>query len=299
MSLRVVSVSGPATVRLKDTHLQICRDGDEVGRVPVEDIAVLVLDGPELFLSHQIISFCADHGVAVITSDPKHMPNGLLLPLASHSLHSATLRNQIEASVPAQKRAWQAIVKAKIRAQADALQYTGCDDSILRKLIPFVRSGDPDNVEATAASRYFSTLFGEAFVRNRDQPGTNACLNYGYSIIRSTVARSLVGAGLHPALGIFHRNQYNPFCLADDAMEPLRPMVDTLVWRMAGMGEVENELQPAMKRRLVSVIGGFVRLDGLRYPLVVGLERFAAGLRRAICEADPLCVPIPDYSDQE
>jgi len=296
VSFRVVSVTGPASLRLKDKGLHICREGEAVHKIPVEDMAVLVLDGPDLLLSHALISFCMDHGVSVITSDPKHVPNGVLLPLAGNSTHTEILRAQIDAGVPAQKRAWQAIIRAKICAQADAVAFTGGNDAPLRQLIPFVRSGDPDNVEGTAAARYFSLMFGEGFLRDREEPGINARLNYGYAIIRSAVARAIVGAGLHPALGVYHHNRYNAFCLADDAMEPLRPMVDLAVWRMCGEVSELGEIDPPTKRRLISVMGQFVRIDGLRFPLLVGLERYGASLRRAICEGAALSVPLPDVS---
>lgn len=296
MSLRIVAVSGPGALRYEDLALAIYKGEGLAGKIPLEDMAVLVLDGPDLSLSHQLLAACADAGVAVVTADAKHMPNGLLLPLAGHSLHSATLRAQIEAKRPAQKRAWQAIVKAKIRAQADLIAHVGGNDYGVRRLMPLVKSGDPDNVEARAAARYFDALFGEDFIRNRSEPGLNAMLNYGYAVLRSTVARALVGAGLMPALGIHHRNQYNPFCLADDAMEPLRPMVDRLAREAADEGDVPSELDPAAKRRMLALLTGFVRLEGLRFPLLVGLERYAASLRRSICEGEPLGVPIPDLS---
>lgn len=293
MSYRVVTVSGPAAVRLQDRHVVIQRGSEEAGRVPIEDMAVLVLDGPDLLVTHQLLGYCADAGVAIVSCDEKHMPVGLQLPLGKHSLHSAILRDQIEAGVPAQKRVWQAIVRAKVRAQADLVAAVGGDAGPLRRLATMVRSGDPDNIEATAAARYFEAIFGGEFIRDREAPGINCCLNYGYAVIRSAVARAVVGAGLHPALGVFHRNQYNAFCLVDDAMEPFRPMVDRVVREMALRGEIEEELTPPIKRRLVQVMGGFVRLEDLRYPFLVGLERFAAGLRRAICEGDNLVVPLP------
>lgn len=296
MSLRIVSVSGPALLRMQDTQLWIEKDGELRGRVPLEDMAVLVLDGPDLTLSHQLLASCASRGIAVLTSDEKHLPNGLLLPLSGHTLHTATLRQQIDAGAPATKRVWQTIVKAKIVAQANLVSSIGGDAKVLRKLLPLVRSGDPDNIEARAAARYWELSFGEAFVRNRDEPGLNACLNYGYAIIRSAVARAVVGAGLHPALGVFHRNQYNPLCLADDAMEPLRTMVDREVLAMRSEDVIQDELTPAMKRRLVGVLGGFVRLADVRYPLMVGLERYAASLRRAICESDFLEPIYPDFA---
>lgn len=280
-------------LRYKDLALIVVKNGEEVGKAPIEDMSVLVLDGPDLLLTHQLLAACADAGVAVITADEKHMPNGLLLPFAGHSLTSATLRAQIGANLPAQKRAWQSVVKAKIRAQADAVARSGGDDGPLGKLVPLVRSGDPDNIEARAAGRYFGALFGSNFARDREQPGVNAHLNYGYAVVRSCVARALVGAGLHPSLGIHHRNQYNSFCLADDAMEPFRPLVDYRVWQMASRGEVSDELTPAAKRSLVQVVGGSARIDGLKYPLLVALERYAASMRRAICDGEALAVPAP------
>ncbi len=266
----------------------------ETGKIPLEDMSVLVLDGPDLSLSHQALSACAAAGIAIVTSDGRHLPNGLLLPLSDHSLHSSILKQQIASKVPNQKRAWQEIVKAKIRSQADNLRYFQRDDSSLRKMIPFVRSGDPDNVEARAAARYFESMFGFEFIRDRDASGINACLNYGYSLARSAVARAIVGAGLHPALGIHHHNQYNAFCLADDAMEPLRAIVDRRVRHLSLIDAIPDELDPKTKRELISLLGSFVDFDGLRYPLLVGLERYAVSLRRAICDGEPLKVPLPE-----
>jgi len=281
-------------IALRDRCLFVTKLTGEVGKIPLEDMAVLVLDGPDLSLSHQVVSGCAAAGIAMVTSDSKHLPNGLLLPLSAHSLHTSILQRQIASKVPNRKRAWQEIVKAKIRSQADNLRYFNLDDSTLRKLIPFVRSGDPDNVEARAAARYFESMFGSDFVRDRDADGINACLNYGYSLARSAVARAIVGAGLHPALGIHHHNQYNSFCLADDAMEPLRAIVDRRVRHLSASDEVPAELDPKTKRELISLLGSFVDFDGLRYPLFVGLERYAVSLRRAICDGEPLKVPIPE-----
>ncbi len=296
MSLRVVLVSGPARIRLQDNSLVVEKDGGGGGRVPVEDMAALVLDGPDIELTNALLSFCIDKSVAVITSDQKHLPSGLLLPLAGHSLHSATLREQIAAGVPAKKRAWQSMIKAKLRAQADLLKHNGLPYDHLERLIPMVRSGDPDNCEATGAARYFETIFGDDFLRTRDEPGLNSVLNYGYALIRAAVARALVGAGLHPALGIHHHNQYNPLCLADDAMEPLRPMADRIAFDMLKADAIPDELYPQVKRRIIGVLGGFIKIEDRSYPLLVGLERYAAALRRTICEGAPLEPPLPDLT---
>lgn len=294
MSLRVVFVSAPATLRLLDNALLVEKPGGGAGKVPIEDMAALILDGDEIEFEHALLTQCVSKGVAVVVCDAKHLPSGVLLPLAGHSLHTATLRDQIAAGVPATKRTWQSIVRAKLHAQADMLRQADREHEYIRRMIPLVRSGDPDNIEATAAARYFEALFGDEFYRAREVGGINSVLNYGYAIVRATVARALVGAGLHPALGVHHRNQYNPFCLADDAMEPLRPMVDRVAWELIQADAVPDELYPHVKRKILSALTGFVRFDGLRYPVLVGLERYAAALRRAICEGAPLDPPTPD-----
>lgn len=296
MSLRVVFVSAPAVLKLLDNALLVEKPGGGAGKVPVEDMAVLILDGDEIELDHALLAQCVSKGVAVVVCDAKHLPSGLLLPLAGHSLHTSTLRDQIAAGVPAMKRTWQSIVRAKLHAQADMLRHADRDHEYIRRMISLVRSGDPDNIEATAAARYFEALFGEEFYRAREVDGINSVLNYGYAIVRAIVARALVGAGLHPALGVHHRNQYNPFCLADDAMEPIRPMVDRIAWELIQVDAVPDELYPQVKRKIIGALSGFVRFDGKRYPLLVGVERYAASLRRAICEGEDLIAPIPDPS---
>jgi CRISP-associated protein Cas1 len=295
VSHRVVSVSGPGFARLSDRHLAIVKNGSEVGRVPIEDIATLVLDGPDLSISHQLLGACISHGVVVIVTDDRHLPAGYLLPIAGHSLHTKILREQIESSVPAKKRAWQAVVKGKISAQADLVSIVGQDSKHLRKLSALVRSGDPDNVEARAAAITFESVFGKNFTRDRDSPGINGLLNYGYAIVRAAVARSVVGSGLHPSIGIQHHNQYNALCLADDAMEPLRPLVDYYVWQWIQNSPKAVEVVPQSKRHLVSVLGCFLYFKGELLPFFVALERYAASLRRSICEGADLDVVQPNF----
>lgn len=295
MSHRVVSVAGPASVHRWRGCLLIEKPEDAGGKVPLDDMAVLILDGPEIALTHDLIAECAAKNIVVVTSDSRHLPNGLLLPLAGHSNHTAVLRQQMEASLPSKKRIWQAIVKQKIASQADLVRSVGQDDGPLRAMAARVRSGDPDNVEATAAAVAFELVFGWAFLRNRDEPGLNAMLNYGYAILRAAVARAVVGAGLHPALGVHHHNRSNPLCLADDAMEPLRTIVDRVVYDIADGGPTVDDLVPPVRRRLIACLGWTVEQGGVRLPLLVGLERYAASLRRALCEGTPIEVIVPVF----
>jgi CRISPR-associated protein Cas1 len=184
-------------------------------------------------------------------------------------------------------------VRAKILAQASLLKHYGLSDEHLRRLAAKVRSGDPDNLEAAAAIPYFSALFGPDFVRERDALGLNALLNYGYALLRAATARAIVGAGLHPALGVHHHNKYNPLCLADDAMEPLRPLADHMAIRLLREQPEIKDLTPNVKRRLAEVLASRVQLTDRSYPLLVGLERYGADLRRAICEGASLSPPRP------
>lgn len=295
MSLRVVSVSAPAVLRLSGECLIVEKPEGAGGRVPLDDTGVLILDGEAITLTHELLAACANRNVAVVTADVRHLPNGLLLPLAGHSTHTEVLRKQIAATLPTKKRVWRTIVRHKILAQADLVRSLGQDDARLRGLAARVRSGDPDNVEGAAAALAFERVFGWAFLRDRDEPGLNAMLNYGYAVVRAAVARAVVGAGLHPALGVQHRNRFNALCLADDAMEPLRPIVDRLVYDLAAGGPTLDDLVPPVKKRLIAALGWSVTFAGARLPLFVGLERYAASLRRAVCEGDSLDVPMPVF----
>jgi CRISPR-associated protein Cas1 len=290
----VIGVSGPAHLALADRALQIERNREVIGKIPLEDIAVITLDGPDVSLTHQLLGACVSHRVTVVVADDRHLPSACLLPLAGHSTHTAILRQQIDASKPAMKRTWQAIIRAKVTAQSQlALSRTG-DNRSIQRLIAFIRSGDPDNVEGQAAHLYFETVFGPDFRRDRQARGVNGLLNYGYAVLRAAVARAVVGAGLHPALGIHHRNQYNALCLADDAMEPLRPLVDRLVLEIDDeSADDELEVTPPIKRELISVLTRRVVLHEEVSPLLVALDRYAADLRRAICQGEEIAPPIP------
>jgi len=308
MSHRIVAVSGEASLRIDHQNLVIKKDGMEVGRVPMTDLAMLILEEKTTVITQAVLAGCADCGATVVVCDDRHMPNGVLLSLEGHSLHSKTLRAQIDGSKPAQKRAWQTIVKAKVLAQADVLNRTEQPGGTkLNRLAGLVRSGDPDNVEGRAAAFYFGALFGPDFCRLRSIPDadaiadstnnlelTNSMLNYGYAIIRACVARAIVAAGLHPTLGIHHHNQYNAFCLVDDAMEPLRPLVDLRVFRLMKDGEVDagtERLTPAIKRQLIALTTVDLRFGERTYPLLTALERYSTSLRLAICENEPLAIP--------
>ncbi|MCF6286986.1 MAG: type II CRISPR-associated endonuclease Cas1 [Candidatus Hydrogenedentes bacterium] len=226
-----ISESG---ARLKVAHEQlIVIQGEEKrSSLPLEEVAVLVVSHPAVTYTQAVLSGLMEAGGAFICCDVRRMPNGILLPLAAHHLHGERLQIQLAATAAMKKRAWQQVVQAKVRAQASLLQQLRGDDYGLEALAGRVQSGDPKNIEAQAARRYWTKLFADdTFRRNRDADGANALLNYGYGVLRGVVGRAICTTGLHPALGIHHHNRYDAFCLADDLMEPYRPLVDRAVVR--------------------------------------------------------------------
>lgn len=185
----------------------------------------------------------------VVTSDARHQPTGMLLPLAANTLQTERFAAQAALNQPLRKQLWKQVVQAKIRWQAKVLHDITGSDALLTGLVRKVRSGDPENVEAQAARRYWSRLFPEGgFKRDRDAVDQNRYLNYGYAILRALTARSLCAAGLHPSLGIHHSNRYNAYCLADDFMEPFRPFVDLRVYRLVGEHGNERSLDGELRR---------------------------------------------------
>src|SRR3546814_239859 len=196
------------------------------------------------------------------------------------------MRAQWEAPRPLFKQLWQKIVIAKISVQASLLAAQGRDETnALLLMARRVRSGDPDNVEAQAARKYWPALMGSEFRRDQNAGGSNALLNYGYTVMRSCVARSIIGAGLHPAIGLHHHSRLNGFALADDLVEPFRPLVDGLVRRMTDEGV--TTVTSDAKQRLVRLIGHDLRLGGAVSPVSMAAQRLAQSLARSFEERKP------------
>jgi CRISPR-associated protein Cas1 len=226
-------------LRARDTETQT---------IPFADIAVLVTSHPQISFTQAVLAGLAAAGGTFIVSNEKHLPAAMLLPLSTHSTQTERFARQAAVSLPTRKRAWQQIVQAKLRAQARLLEETTGADQGLRQMAARVRSGDPDNLEAQAARIYWQALFGkdasaEPFRRDPEGEGINAHLNYGYAVLRAIVARALCASGLHPSLGVHHHNRYDTFCLADDLMEPFRPLVDRVVarLRLSGLPSSDEE----------------------------------------------------------
>ena len=250
--------------------------------VPIEDIGMLILEHQQITLTHYLIDKLLANNVALVTCNETHHPSGLMLPLEGNTLQSERFRAQIEATEPLKKQLWQQTVKAKITNQSAVLNHWKINNKLLNNLAKTVKSGDPDNHEAVAAAHYWQNLFPPAwgFFRKREGPPPNNLLNYGYAIVRAGMARAIVGAGLLPTLGIFHRNRYNAYCLADDMMEPYRPFVDRIVRSIIDKTSNLDVLSPEVKLQLLKIPTVDVQLDNDSSPLMVAMQRTAASLAK-------------------
>ncbi|MCU0418977.1 MAG: type II CRISPR-associated endonuclease Cas1 [Cyclobacteriaceae bacterium] len=250
--------------------------------IPIEDIGVIILDHPRITVSQALLAKLLANNAAVITCNHTHHPTGLLLNLDGHSLQSQRFQAQMEASEPLKKQLWQQTIKAKIRNQAAVLRLQGKDVQNMLHWAESVRSGDPENLEGRASAWYWSRLFKPELDFIRDPAGEppNNLLNYAYAILRACVARALVGSGLLPTLGIFHRNQYNAYCLADDIMEPYRPVADQLVISVLKETDTQTELTPEIKKRLLALPALDVVMGGETSPMMIALQRTSASLAK-------------------
>ena len=266
-------------------------NGAEAGRVPLDDIGVLLCNAQGLTYSNDLLVELAKRGAAVVLCGNNYLPIAWLWPLEGHHIQSLRMRYQLEASLPLRKRLWQLVVKAKIGQQKMLLETLGKSGSGLDALARRVKSGDPDNMEAQAARQYWPRLFGPDFQRERFGEMPNPLLNYGYTVLRAATARAVAAAGLHPSLGIHHHNRYDAMCLVDDLMEPFRPAVDYAVARLveSGCDEVTSEA----KQRLVGVLAADMRTERGTTPLETCLERAAQSLAQSFEDKRP-ALTFPD-----
>lgn len=291
MGWRSVVVSQGATLRY--AHQALIIEQGETASVPLEDISVLVLDSAEVLLTSRLLLECAAAGIVVLTVGRDHLPNGALLPFLPHSRPLKTLNRQLNLSRPAAKRGWRGIVQRKIRNQGRCLDFLDRPGgTTLARLAEEVRSGDLGNQEAIAAQRYFPALFGEGFCRP-DARFWNAALNYGYAVLRAALGRTLVVYGFLPVLGLHHCNEQNAFNLADDLLEPFRPVVDLCV-AQSWPGEEGRPLSPADKAVLVGLLHRDIGLEEDTLTVLAAMEATVQSLGRfyAKRDADLLRLPV-------
>jgi CRISP-associated protein Cas1 len=250
--------------------------------VPLEDVGVIVIEHQQTTVTNYLLHKCAEHNIALVTCNDQHMPIGLLMSLDGHTTQTEKYRHQVAASEPLKKQLWQQIISRKIRNQAMVFAHFGINATTLNKYASDVKSGDTANAEGSAAAHYWQNLFPPSwhFYRRRDGKPPNNLLNYGYSIIRAITARAIVATGLLPTLGIFHRNRYNAYCLADDLMEPYRPFVDLVVRQIINETSNVDTLTNELKVKLLNVASHDVLIDGQTSPLLNAVQRSANSLAK-------------------
>ena len=293
MLKRSLVFTSPAALSLKNAQLVITlkEQSDAYRTVPIEELGVVLVDCPMVTLTIPLINALADNNVALIFCNQKGMPNALLLSLHANACQGESYREQISASETLKKALWKQFIEAKIRNQARLLNKLGKRGELLKPLYMNVKSGDADNKEGVAAKLYWTELFGKDFRRNRDLPGLNTLLNYGYAVLRAATARTLMASGLHPAFGLFHRNRDDAFPLADDVVEPYRPFGDEIVYKL--LAEQALSLDKNVKSQLISVLFCDVSFSKVVRPLSIGLTMTTASLEKCFSkEANKMQLPI-------
>jgi len=302
MLKRTLYFGNPAHLYMR--HAQLCiadvrkretEDMDKVISIPIEDIGVVLLDHAQITITQTLIACLLENNTALITCNEQHLPTGLMLPLSVNTTQTEKFKAQISATEPLKKQLWAQTVSAKLRNQAAVLRLTSAPaphqakrQEVADWLIKFskeMKSGDPDNLEARGAAMYWPVVFGgiiaeTTFKRDRDGLPPNHLLNYGYAIVRAVVARQLVASGMLPTLGIFHRNKYNAYCLADDIMEPYRPYVDILLVTLIQQGLPYAELTKEIKEKLLKLPDMDVVIDGENSKLMVAMQLTSSSLMK-------------------
>lgn len=293
MLKRTLVFSSPMILSLKNQQLVYAfKDTpNEKFTVPIEDVGVVLLENQQTNITLPLLNALAESEVQVVICNNKGMPSAMIQSMDSNNLQGETLRNQISCGEVLKKQLWKQVVEAKIKNQASLLYNIGEKGDILKPFYSNVRSGDVDNREGIAARIYFQHLFGDCFVRNRDEMGINALLNYGYSILRAATCRAIVSSGLLPAIGIHHHNRSNAYPLADDLMEPFRPFVDGVVYDLVTRGQME--LTKEVKGELISVLYADTKYEKIIRPLSVGLSMTTASMVKCLSkELNTISLPV-------
>ena len=302
MPWRGIHLTEVASLSRRQAGIQIQRDGQDDVRVPLEDVAWIVIDTRKITITSGLLSSCAERGIAVIFTDDRHMPAGSLLPFHINYAQAEVTHLQFAAPGVLRRRLWRRTVRAKILNQAAVLEKAGAPSvRVLTTMARQVKPGDPDNVEAQAARRYWSSLFPSFRRDSEASDRTNALLNYGYAIMRAGVARSLAVAGVIPAIGIHHRSQTNPFNLADDLIEPFRPTVDWLAHEMRepkDWGHVNDDglgLPKEDRQQLAAILTSQIRIENEEMNVLNAIDRCVASFVRSLRSRKSGDLELPEF----
>lgn len=273
----------------------------ELGRVALDDMAALIASAHGISYTNNLLVALAERGVPFVLCAANHKPVGILWPLDGHHLQAHRFDAQIACTLPTKKRLWASLVKAKLLQQAAVLEATGVAAAPLQTLAKNVRSGDPDNLEAQGARKYWGLLFGSLFRRDQEADDLNALLNYGYTVLRAATARAVVAAGLHPSIGLHHSHDNNAMRLVDDLMEPFRPVIDWTVWQL--QHNQPCHINPETKRTLVKSLYLDLATPAGNTPVLVAIQKLATSLaqvltnERTALDLPPPCVPAAHVQD--
>ncbi|MFZ5594142.1 MAG: type II CRISPR-associated endonuclease Cas1 [Pseudomonadota bacterium] len=293
---RIVEVADDRRYLFVSRGFMVVQDTDgerkELGQVPLDDIAAVIANAHGLSYSNNLLVALAARGAPFVLCAANHNAVGMLWPVDGNFQQAKRFDAQLAASKPTHKRLWAEIVRAKLQQQAAALEAAGALFVPVAALAAKVRSGDPGNLEAQGARRYWGLLFGEDFRRDQNGGGVNGMLNYGYTVLRAATARAIIAAGLHPTLGLHHCNEGNAMRLVDDLMEPFRPMIDLIVWQLQRKGE--SQVTPDTKRVLVRSLYDDMQTSSGTTPMMVCMQRLAISLAQVyLGERDRLDLPLP------
>jgi CRISPR-associated protein Cas1 len=263
----------------------------ELGQVPLDDIAAVIANAHGLSYTNNLLVALAERGAPFVLCAANHNAVGMLLSLDGNHYQAKRIEAQIAANQPTHKRLWAAIVRSKLEQQAAALEAVGKPIAPLAALVAKVKSGDPENLEAQGAKRYWCLLFGDSFRRDQEAGGINSLLNYGYTVLRAATARAVVAAGLHPSIGLHHSNDSNAMRLVDDVMEPFRPVIDLKVWQL--QAQSEGHITPETKRALVRTLYDDMQTSHGSTPVMVCIQKLAVSLAQVyLGEREKLELPL-------
>ena len=274
--------------------LKVSEDGREIGRTPLDQVVGVIVHAHGTTWSTSLLAELGDRGAPVVLCGSNHAPRSVLMPLEGHHAQGGRMRAQWQAKAPLMKQAWKRIVSAKITMQAAALESVGQPAAPLHMMIRKIRSGDGTNVEAQAARYYWPRMMGNAFRRDAAASDVNALLNYGYTVLRTATARAVVAAGLHPSVGLHHANRSNAFALADDLVEPFRPLVDCAARHCAAHNG--TQVDTPNKQALARLIAIDLPLGDTISPVSVALTRLATSLGQSF-ESGKLSLILPNPPD--
>ena len=291
---RILCFTNPAYLSLSKNQLVVkYQDKDEVKRVPIEDIGVIVLEHSQITITHGLMSHLLGNNVALITSDDHHLPQGMFLNLNGHSEQQERFSVQINATKSMKDEFWKQTIKRKIMNQASVLKANGIAADNMVYWSKKVDPGDSKNLEGRAAVYYWQKLFVDhiqSFRRGRFGEAPNNLLNYGYAILRGVIARALVSSGLLPTLGYHHHNKYNAYCLADDVMEPYRPYVDQMVLELVRNDDNYEELTPELKKKLLMISSIDIKMKNQSRPLMLAVQQTTSSLYKCYERSEKIII---------